>query len=137
MIDQLLTAVLLGIPASYLLRVMLLQENDSHEGPFKSKTRTVYFSETKHSQQVALWDWIRRLVRVYDVEGNIWTVNRESAERFTCPFCLSFWTSWVISLPAWMLLSGLPDGLAWLFWLVIFHFAIAVASLAVYRYILD
>jgi hypothetical protein len=137
MIEHMILGLLLGVPASYLLDVMLLQKRSDHEGPFKSWTKRVYFSDTKHDQAVALWDWIRRLARVYDIEGNIWTVNANRAERFTCPFCLSFWTSFVLSVPVWIMLNGSVISAEWVYWLVVFHFTIAVSSFTIERFILD
>lgn len=136
MTEHLLVCVLLGIPAAYLLRVLLLDEMDSHEGPFQSARRTVKFPDSGHEQSVALWDWLRRPFGVYEVKGDTWVVRLKRAERFTCPFCLSFWTSLVLSVPYW-LLTMQPLTLQSFFWLLVFHFTIAVSSRTVYRYALE
>lgn len=131
--EHFLSVVILGIAGAYILNALLLEKRTSHEGPFKDFKRTVVFPqdewmdgdtkvvEPEHVQSVALWDWFRRIDGVYIVSGNTWLVDKWRAERWTCPYCLSFWTTIPLSL-LFCLFSGL-----W-FWLPAVHLAIAVIS---------
>ena len=130
MIELFLAGIILGIAAAYPLNALILERKMSHEGPFKSKNRTVTFlMETGedgitlgiHKQRVCLWDWIRRIDGVYDVKGDEWYVNAWRAERWTCPFCLSFWISFFFSLPYCALYGQ------WL-WFPALHLLIAVIA---------
>lgn len=134
---NILTACFLGIAGAYILRSLMLVERDSHYGPMQSYTRWVQFP-SGHQQPVALFDWIRRLAGVYQVgksekfppEWDVWVVvDSEFSERFTCPHCLSWWTSLLFSIPyslyafhlTWALVWGIP-----------IHFAVAVISQLIY-----
>ncbi len=103
--------IIAALACAYLTKIFLLQEKDSHEGPFVLKNVGVFFSDTGHFQKAALFDVIRRLFGVYEtkkVSENhyIWTVKPLRAEAWSCPFCLSFWMSLVIHL---LLLTGYFD----------------------------
>lgn len=88
---------LVGLAISYITQMLLYQDLESHFGPFKSNSKFVYNPDTRHSQPVTLFDWLRRLTVVfnpYSVDGNIWTL-KPNIDRWECAFCLSFW----IALP--------------------------------------
>jgi hypothetical protein len=100
--------VVAALACAYLTKIFLLQEKDSHEGPFVLKNIGVFFQDTGHFQKAALFDVIRRLFGVYEtkkVSENhyIWTVKPLRAEAWSCPFCLSFWMSLVVNI---LFLSG-------------------------------
>lgn len=123
---ELVPALLLGIPAAYLIQVLLLVERESHEGPFRSEEKRVRFPDSDHTQQVALFDWVRRLFGAYIVDGNYWTVHPVRSQRWTCSVCLSFWTAFVFSIP-----YTLSSDQWW--WAPAYHLTIAVSSQITYR----
>lgn len=111
-------AVLGGLTVFYLTRVLLFEEKDSHFGPWPSKTRRVVWFKfppeavfddpeahayEEYRQPVTLFDWVRRVFGLYRVakygdEGQktaeeLWYVNSDRVEVWTCPVCLSFWTA--------------------------------------------
>lgn len=135
----LIRSLFLGFPCAYLVGAFLLKRKSSHEGPFATPLKVVYFEAEQwgddqlpaHTQRVALFDWIRRFFGVYRVEGRVWKVRDDwRSEVWTCPFCLSFWMAflfslpivWLYRLPWWMILlvhpgiaavSVLIHGLIW------------------------
>lgn len=137
------SALLLGVGAEYVLRSLMLMEKDSHEGPFPSdkEVRYVRFESTGHMQKVALFDWIRRLFRVYLIEERFgveeWVVvdERAAVQRFTCPHCLSWWTSLPFSLG--LTLAAFGSSASFLIWIIPIHLFIAVISQVVYGYLWD
>jgi len=110
-INLFVTAIFLGIACSYVTKCLLLEPKDGHEGPFKLKKIFILFpgefSDDDHIQQATLFDLIRYLFGVYtrSEESNdfqtIWVVHPERSERFTCPFCLSFWVATLFTLAFW------------------------------------
>lgn len=145
MIDIILLIILIGLGTSYILELFILEKMDSHTGPFQSKKRKVLFlselddeglMQAEHYQPVALFDWFRRLFGVYDVKGYIWTVNNLRAERFTCPFCLSFWVSFPMTILAmsYIVTQGFDDAFA-IGLCIVSHFAIAIISQIAYEYL--
>lgn len=127
--------LLMGVPASYLLSVMILQERNDHYGPFRSKSRTVLFVSSAHEQPVVLFDWIRRLFGTYTIMEDKWIVeeSRESVERFTCPFCLSAWIALPFTLII-LLTVPLDKPIDYLFLFPV-HFSIAIVSQLFYRWL--
>lgn len=110
----------------------MLVPKKSHFGPFRSKDKKVIFVISENEQPVVLWDWIRRLFGVYTIVGNNWYIedNREAVERFTCPFCLSFWTS--IPFSALCIIHYFEEYIPALIWIFPVHFTIAVVSQVIY-----
>jgi len=156
MLDFLISSLILGIPMAYILRALILEEKVSHEGPFRSPSKTVVFyvyewryndgskmiikrlpePEESHRQKVAMFDWIRRLFGVYEIVGNEWKVRDHwLTELWTCPFCLSFWVSFLFSVPFSIIGFGLTVD-ALLYWPVA-HFSIAVVSQMIYKRLFD
>lgn len=132
-LESFLAILVLGVCGAYILNALILERRFGHEGPFKDEGKFVVFPqeeftvgqsltiEPEHRQGVALWDHIRRVFGVYHIEDNLWYVQKEAAERWTCSFCLSFWTTIPLTLfYCWA--TGL-----W-FWFPVAHFAIAVVS---------
>ena len=105
-----LNILLASLACAYIVRILLLEEKESHVGPFVLKSTFVYFQETKHIQPAALFDILRLLLGVYTVShtksGTLWTVRQLRAEVWECPKCLSFWVAipFVLTLqfPAFM-----------------------------------
>ena len=127
---MLINLVILGLATGYLVRSLLLMERSSHEGPFKLPKRYVVFPDSGHVQKVAIFDVIRRLFGVYEVvsysDGNYyWKVKANSAERWTCPFCLAFW----VSLPVTVLFTYLVQDPIWI---LPGHFAISTLAVTAY-----
>lgn len=118
-----------ALALAYLVRVLLLQEKEDHEGPWPSSVKKVYFSGSEHLQRVALFDHLLRLFGAYKAEGSLWTVNEPRAEVWQCPVCLSFWLSLPFSV---LLLLSEP------FWqsafFLILPFALATSSRLFLRY---
>lgn len=150
LLEQITICLLLGIPATYVLHALLLQEKDSHEGPFPlNKNRFVIFKYDRtrdewHYQRVALFDVIRRVFGAYDVEKEElsggtavenWIVKEGSAlgQVWTCPFCLSFWISLLFSVPHTLFCFGFTWNAVLFF--IPFHLTIAVVSQVIHRYI--
>lgn len=117
----------------YVTQVLLLEEKDSHYGPFPSNKRRVNWSQTiptvlgpmfrDYSAPVTVFDWIRRIFRVYAIEKEgdgyeIWHVIDARAEVWTCPRCLSFWVAliptfgYVLSGSLGIEVLFMPSGLA-------------------------
>lgn len=137
----LITSLLLGIPMAYVLRCLLLEEKDGHEGPFKSSTEWVFFpgcedqdgtAVAPHRQRVALFDRIRRVFGVYQVQDNIWTVQSDKAERFTCPHCLSFWCAFLFAIPYAFSLPTTEEAIAWY---IPIHLSIAISAQIIHKYL--
>lgn len=145
MIDIILLIILLGLGTSYILELFILEKMDSHAGPFQSKKRKVFFlseldygefKQAEHYQPVSLFDWFRRLFGVYHVNGYIWTVNHLRAERFTCPFCLSFWVSFPGTITLSIYMIAYEYELMPFVGVCLFaHFAIAIISQIIYKYL--
>jgi hypothetical protein len=145
MIDIILLIMLIGLGTSYILELLILERKDSHVGPFQSKKRKVLFlseidnggfTQAEHFQPVSLFDWCRRLFGIYHVKGPIWTVNDLRAERFTCPFCLSFWVSFpgTITLSIYMIAHEY-EPTPFVGVCLFSHFAIAIISQITYEYL--
>mgnify|MGYP005847519507 CR=1 FL=1 len=128
--DVILHILIMGVAATYPLKCLILEPKTSHEGPFKSKSKHVYFRDEEHTQAVALFDWFRRLFGVYKVEGDIWRVVHNRYEYFSCPFCLSFWVAFLFSVPYTLITEQY-------LWSVVTHFAIAIISRICYKVIFD
>jgi hypothetical protein len=80
------------LAVAYLTKILLYEEKESHFGPFPSKTKIVHDLQSRYTQPVTLFDWIRRLtLNPYNIQGELWVVNEKEMERWTCPTCLSFW----------------------------------------------
>lgn len=133
-------SIFLGLAGTYLLRSLMLFERADHEGPLRSSKskRYVRFERSGHIQHVALFDWVRRLFGVYQINAlGEWVVDedRPQVQRFTCPFCLSWWTTTILSLPFTYIYFGATwVGLAWN---IPIHFFIAIVSQICYRYLWD
>ena len=92
------TFVLATMTIYYLTMVLVIGENG---GPFESDHDTVVIQVGSPSgmyqatYRVGLWDRIRRLFRVYDIErtpqGDKWKLRVSAARMWLCPMCLSFW----------------------------------------------
>lgn len=97
----LILVILCGLAAAYNTYVLLLEQKDDHFGPRPDYNRVVDFGD--HVQPVTLFDWFRRPFGVYEVQGKRWVVRMGAqSDRWTCPFCLSFWIAlvWAI-IPAY------------------------------------
>jgi hypothetical protein len=116
--------------AFYVLQVMLYEDRISHFGPFKSTEKFIHNSQTYHTQPVALFDYIRRFTVIfnpYEIHGDLWEIIPHKMERWTCPKCLSFWTTFCITGPMFIhsAVRGVPiNFLEYIF----FHLAVAGAS---------
>lgn len=134
-------ALFLGIASEYMLRNMILMERESHEGPFRSSksVRKVRFAESGHTQHVAMFDWIRRLFGVYDIQHSFgveeWVVyeHREQVERFTCQHCLSWWVCLPFSIGLTLAVFGASP--SFLIWIFPIHCFMAVISQVIYKYL--
>ena len=126
--DFLVYLVIAGLACSYLVKVLLLEQKISHEGPFVLETTFVFFEDTKHVQRFTLFDIIRFIFGAYKrmpgMSGQRIFSPRDHwlAEIWTCPLCLSFW----IALPFTALLyfSFHPPA----YFIPQIHFAIAFIS---------
>lgn len=120
--------LLLGLAAAYVTKCLVLEEKHSHVGPFQIKNTFILFPESGHLQEAALFDRIRKLFGVYEKADEstdfqtVWAVHPVKSERFTCPFCLSFWTAALFSIPFIWLFQINP------ILLPVVHFAIASLS---------
>lgn len=90
--------VLFGLAAAYSTKVLLFdtEKIESHYGPFLDYSRFISFID--HNRPVTLFDWIRRPFGVYNIQGKQWVVDEKlnrKIDRWTCPYCLSFWLSLV------------------------------------------
>jgi len=128
----------------YISHVLLLEEKESHFGPFPSsriKVKWVTFTSGKpviREYQATLFDRIRFLFGLYRVEIDpvdcddadpsafdlckegylrVWVVRSEREEVWTCPVCLSGWLSLVSMVISFPLFSNFP--LSLLLWLAI------------------
>lgn len=133
MIQTLLLSALFGIPAAYVLHCLLLEEKEGHYGPFRSESKKVIFISSQHEQPVVLWDYLRRIFGVYTVVENQWYVedSKVAVERWTCPFCLSFWLTIPWSIFAILNIFGMSIDA--LIWIIPVHFTICMASYALHR----
>ena len=88
----------MGLACSYLTKIFLLEQKDSHTGPFSSTKIQIYFVEDAHLQPAGIFDRVRRIFGAYEVtrETNyqLWKViNRDRTDVWSCPKCLSFYTA--------------------------------------------
>ncbi len=132
--DLAVILVFVAMACAYVTRSLLLTEKFGHEGPFKAKNQFVAFPDSGHIQRVCLFDRLRRLFGVYTVEnrgdGNrYWVVNEDKSERWTCPFCLSFWTALAFTALVFALVPELR------LWVIPLHFAIACGSTIGYGFL--
>lgn len=123
--------ITLALACAYIVHCLILVEKDSHEGPFKAKNRLVVFPGSAHVQMVSLFDWVRRIFGVYTLNRKetgkeYWVVNPEAAERWECPFCLSFWAAIPFTIFAFVMLPELR------LWIIPVHFALGTASTVFY-----
>lgn len=89
------TVILCAIAAAYLLKILILEKRMSHEGPFLFNRIVVV---NGHTQRASLFDLIRRVFGAYHIEEGEnytkWILKTSSlGEVWTCPWCLSFWSS--------------------------------------------
>lgn len=85
------TFIIVSLALAYTTYILLLRRKSSHFGPFPSTTKVVRFHDPDHVQPVTFFDYIRRVFGVYQVQGDVWTVDAIRCQRWECPFCLSFW----------------------------------------------
>ncbi len=101
--DFLAYVVIAGLACSYLVRVFLLEQKISYEGPFVLQSTFVLFEDTKHIQRFAFFDLIRFICGAYKrvpeiTAQRVYTLrNFWIAEIWTCPLCLSFWVAFPIN----------------------------------------
>lgn len=85
--------------AAYIVRVLLF---DGTTGPFESSSKIVVDNGT-HEGLVDLWDRVRAVFGVYRIEdgGNGLTYwhTTSRTDLWRCPKCLSFWCSFLTSVP--------------------------------------
>ena len=84
--------ILYSLTVSYVTHILLFD----HDGPFPDKHRSVQADETLY-RPVHLFDWFRRLLCSYTVEGFVW--HLKYGVLWSCPYCLSFWINLVLLLP--------------------------------------
>ena len=110
---------------SYLTRILIFKQHPRGSGPFQSKTQFVYDSVSKMSQPVTLFDYIRRYTpfNPYKVGEEMWIINPDRILVWSCPICLSFWVTFLVSV----LIGLLELGHLNLLELVLFHFSICGA----------
>jgi len=120
-----------GLACAYLIRVLLLEEKVSHEGPFVLKETFVLFQGSKHVQRFALFDIIRFIFGAYKrvpemTAQRVYTLRDFwIAEVWTCPICLSFWAAFPLTLvfiplfhPPFLLLPQIHFAIAGLSWII-------------------
>lgn len=133
MIEILMTMLIFAFANAYITQYTLLVKKDSHFGFFPSKSKMVIFPKQEksndgfvinipeHRQPVTPIDYFRRFFGAYTVENDEWTVTNY-ADVWTCPFCLSFWTSLLWSFAIYQIYQ--PQ-----LWMIIpIHFAIAFVA---------
>jgi hypothetical protein len=112
MVNVFVIVMIASLSVAYVTQFLLLERKDHHEGPFKNRNVVVMFPGTddgevivyEHKQYAAMQDYFRRFFGAYRVDENgVWIVT-DKAEVFTCPFCLSFWTTFLASIPVIILL---------------------------------
>jgi len=126
--------VSVGLGLSYIVDTLLLRQRETHEGPFPVESKCVVFtgkigedSGKPHFQRFALFDRIRNLFGIYDVEQmgdeQLFYVKEDSwkTEIFTCPKCLSMWAAFAFSIPYFLSTRNLWKT-------IIFHFGISGVS---------
>jgi hypothetical protein len=84
--------------SAYLVRILLFGSN----GPFEDVQKFVVDNGT-HEGSVHLFDRIRRLFGAYQIEDTgegtfVWRTTPRVGV-FRCPKCLSFWVSFLVSVP--------------------------------------
>ncbi len=122
----------------YFVRVLLLYQRESHEGPFIIEDKRVVFVEfdenekryKSHFQRFSIFDRIRNFFGVYDNEHGdelYYVKNREKnadfwkAEVFTCPHCLAMWVT--IPFTLFFTISHFKN----IGYAIVYHFMIAGA----------
>lgn len=111
----------------YTTQVLLFKERTSHFGPFPSKTQFVFRQRSHYSQPVTLFDRIRRwTLNPYTMEdeNELWYVNEQKMERWSCPKCLSLWVSLAATLFITIFIDR-PKSLSQVFEKLIFLVALA------------
>ena len=104
------TFVLATMTIYYVTMVLVIGDNG---GPFESRSDNVHIKISgpnglyQMSYRVGLWDRIRRLFRVYQIErtpkGDIWHLRVEASGMWICPKCLSFW----VGIPVYLVVAYL------------------------------
>lgn len=121
----------LSLLVFYVTRSLMFTEKVSHYGPFSSSKKFVTRVKNNYHQPVTLFDWIRRLsFNPYEVNGDLWVIQEKRLEVWTCPFCLSFWVSFLGSAIFGITVqSNLLE-------LITVHFSLAAMS-AIINYLVD
>lgn len=84
----------------YVTQVLLFSETGF--GPFLAKNAVVQFIVDDggaihyETRPIHLWDRFRWVFRAYDVDKFTWRLNTQRGAVWTCPKCLSFWTSLIL-----------------------------------------
>lgn len=118
------------IATFYLVRVLIFEEKTSHFGPFPSDKQFVRIAQTGYTQPVTLFDRIRRYtMNPYKVgyNGEIWEVDQQKMERWTCPTCLSAWVALFVVIVIALFVQR-PRTLKDLFELMLFGAGVAGGS---------
>lgn len=103
MANLIVLSVLLGIPTSYITRLLWLDTVDrGYEGTFFHQRKFVHIPVDDgevHVQRLAWTDYIRQLLfNVYEVGKSNWVLKSNRQGFVRCTFCLSFWISIVPAL---------------------------------------
>lgn len=131
-----LLLIVIGIASAYFLSIMILEAKESHEGPILIRNRFV--SIKGEIQRASIFDLIRRCLFAFHVmkqENNtyLWVLkNTPFGEVWTCPRCLSFWTT--IPFTTFFFTITNIDPLN-LFSVITVHLALSFTSLFLYRLI--
>lgn len=84
----------------YVSKVMLFENGDDVGGPLVSETEFIYDDVLHEQHPVNLFDRIRRAIfNPYHVHDGLWEVDQRRIQVWSCPTCLSFWVSFLVSIP--------------------------------------
>lgn len=94
MMENLFITFIFGSLATYYVVNLFLFDIES-TGPFIISNKMVKLTAAGQTsiRPVNLFDYIRRLFFVYEIQDNTWVVNNERVSVWSCPKCLSFWAS--------------------------------------------
>jgi hypothetical protein len=106
-------SVLLVFACAYITKALVFDIEGGPIGLWSTPDEVVKWqtADDAFERPVNFFDRVRYIFGVYKIEKNMWFVNPLRMAVFECSFCLSFWISVVLTVPA-LLVFGYPLWLA-------------------------
>lgn len=120
-----------GVAVAYITYILLY--SNEFTGPIVKRNKFVYNSETFKSRPVNFFDYVRRILHnpyIISGDGELWVEDENKLEVWSCYVCLSFWVSFLVSIP-YIFMNGISFNS--FFIAATLHFSCATVSLIINR----